>query len=209
MPRKAKISREEVLAAALRVADAVGVDGLTMRKVGEELGVEAMSLYNHVPNKAAVLDGIHETVLTEMVVGQATGDWKSDAKAMALAFWDSLVRHPRVLVLFATRPAITRGSLRYVERGLSVLGEPFPEMQQRVCAFQSLVTFVVGHAMASVAEPAADLDYASLPHADYPILRTCPEALRDISAREEVEFGLDAMIEGLALRQAKSWAGKS
>ncbi|MEM9491478.1 MAG: TetR family transcriptional regulator, partial [Myxococcota bacterium] len=65
MPRPPKISREQVLRAALEVVDAEGLGALSMRRIGQQLDVEAMALYRHVPNKEAVLDGVHEAVLEQ------------------------------------------------------------------------------------------------------------------------------------------------
>lgn len=200
MPRKAKISRDAVLAVALRLADDEGLPSLSMRKIGEALGVEAMSLYNHVPNKAAVLDGVHEAVLAEMSPVAETGDWKVDGRNLALAFWEALTRHPNVLVLFATRPAITLGSLDYLERGLRILAPAFPDMADRIYAFQTMVTFVVGHAMASAADPELGIDYGQLSTTQFPILASCGSALGGLSTRAEFKFGLEAILNGLAAR---------
>jgi TetR/AcrR family tetracycline transcriptional repressor len=200
MPRKAKTSRAEILRAALRVADNEGIDGLTMRKIGESLGVEAMSLYNHVPNKAAVLDGLHELILSEVPEVEPSGDWRRDAKTMAMLVYRALTRHPRVTVLFARRPATTSESLRYLERGLAILAEPFPEIAERVYAFQTVFKLVLGHAMTHLSDATEGVDYAGLPAAEYPTLVGAADELAKLSVQRELEFGLDAMFDGFAAR---------
>ena len=200
MPRAARISREAVLAAALRVVDSEGLASLSMRRLGQELGVEAMSLYRHVASKAAVVDGVYEAVLAQLQAPPLTGRWLDDAKALALAFLAVLHAHPNAVPLFATRPAVTEGSLRYVERGLAILSEPFPDPIDRVDALEALVTFVVGQALAHSA-PSADSptpDYGALSPEQFPNLAAVAGALGERTAEQELAFGLDALLLGLA-----------
>src|SRR5258706_5684902 len=106
------LSRERVLEAALQIVDREGLEAISMRRLGDALGVEAMSLYNHVPNKAAVLDGVFERVLAELpVLKPGRKSWRAVLKAQALALRDVLAAHPNALPLFATRPAVTEASL--------------------------------------------------------------------------------------------------
>ncbi len=157
MPRKAKISREEVLEAALRLVDAQGLAALSMRKLAEEVGVEAMSLYRHFPNKAAILDGLHETVLGQMPKPPASDDWKEDVRGLAKSFRGVLGQHPEVLPLFISRPAVTENSLSYLEAALQTLRQPFPDLALRLQVFQSLFAYVLGYQMMlhSPGEPVA------------------------------------------------------
>ena len=74
--KRQPLSRERILRSALAIADREGLEALSMRRIGEALGVEAMSLYNHIPNKAAILDGIFETVLAELPGMKRTASWQ-------------------------------------------------------------------------------------------------------------------------------------
>lgn len=202
MPRAAKISRAVVLSAALAIVDQEGLDALSMRKVAEQLDVKAMSLYRHVANKAAMLDGVHEAVLSEMRLPRRTGHWTADTRALAHSFREALKAHPNALPLFATRPAVTPGSLGYVERALDVLAKPFPDLVVRIHALQSLVSFIIGHSMAQFSASQDDLSppYAALPPAEFPNLAEIARVNPERTADDEFEFGLDAILNGLSAR---------
>ena len=82
-----------MLRAALALADAGGIESLTMRKLGQELGVEAMSLYNHVENKDDIVDGITEMVLDEIEVPSSDGDWQTEIRRTAISSHEVFLRH--------------------------------------------------------------------------------------------------------------------
>src|SRR5678815_2723168 len=94
MPNHTPLSTERVLRAAVDLADRGGIDSLSMRKLAQELGVEAMSLYNHVQNKGDILDGIVEVVVGEIELSPTDGDWKTSMRQQALAARTVLLRHP-------------------------------------------------------------------------------------------------------------------
>ncbi len=91
--RRAPLRREQVLHAAVALADEHGSEGLTMRKLAKELGVEAMSLYNHVANKDDLLDGMIDIVFGEIEAPAAGGDWKAELRKRALSTREALERH--------------------------------------------------------------------------------------------------------------------
>jgi len=200
MPRPAKTSRDQILQVALALVDEGGLETLSMRRLAGALRLEAMSLYRHVPNKAALLDGIHEVILSEMQLPPTSGHWQTDARGLAMAFRVSLKRHPRAISLFATRPAITQASLVYVEQALVTLAPQFPDLQRRVQAFQTLVAFVVGHALSELAPASPGPDYTALPKDRFPILSQLGPALERYSIDDEFELGLSALLTGLALQ---------
>jgi AcrR family transcriptional regulator len=88
------LSRERVLLAGMALADEGGIDGLTMRKLADELGVKAMSLYNHVANKDDLLDGMVDAVWGEIVLPEADVDWKVKVRQLATSAHEALLRHP-------------------------------------------------------------------------------------------------------------------
>jgi AcrR family transcriptional regulator len=101
--RRKPLSRERVLRAAIELADADGLEALSMRKLARELGVEAMSLYNHVANKDAILDGIVEVVAAEAELPADGTEWKSAIRQSAIATRDMFVRHPWASGLWMSR----------------------------------------------------------------------------------------------------------
>src|SRR5687768_13119695 len=149
MAPKKPLTRERVLAAAVRIVDKEGLEALTMRRLGHALGVEAMSLYRHVPGRAALLDGIHETILGELPDPPRIANWIDAIRTQARAFRAVLTAHPNALVLFATRPAVTPPSLRHVDHGLSILRRAGFSIREAMSAFQTIVTFIVGHVLST------------------------------------------------------------
>jgi AcrR family transcriptional regulator len=88
------LSRDRVLAAAIALADARGIEGLSMRRLARELGVEAMSLYHHVANKDEILDGMVDAVIAGVALPATMDDWKATIRATAIATHDALAGHP-------------------------------------------------------------------------------------------------------------------
>ncbi len=107
MGRAPQISREAVLAAALRLADEQGLDAVTMHAVARRLQVTPMALYRHVDDKNALLDGLVEVLLTEYPLPRAEGEWDERLIALADGIRDTARRHPAVFPLLLTRPAVT------------------------------------------------------------------------------------------------------
>ena len=115
------LSRDRVLRAAVAIADADGIDAVTMRRIGDALGAEAMSLYYHVSNKAALLDGIVELVMTEIndVVDRIdlpAAEWKAAMRRRILSAREIMLRHPWAPRLFETRTTMSPEVVRYHDR---------------------------------------------------------------------------------------------
>ncbi|NGY61139.1 TetR/AcrR family transcriptional regulator [Lentzea sp. NEAU-D13] len=113
------LSRERVLAAAVALVDANGIGALTMRRLAADLGIEAMSLYHHLPAKEALLDGVVETVLAEIDATTAhlptNGDWRERLRRQFLAARQAMLRHPWMPGLLSTRRAIPPRVFAYYE----------------------------------------------------------------------------------------------
>jgi AcrR family transcriptional regulator len=115
------LSRDRVLRAAVAIADADGIDAVTMRRIGDELGAEAMSLYYHVSNKGALLDGIVELVMTEINdvvdrINLPAADWKPAMRRRILSAREVMLRHPWAPRLFETRTTMSPAVVRYHDR---------------------------------------------------------------------------------------------
>src|ERR1043166_7816853 len=120
-PRREPVTRERVIQAALRIMDEGGLEAVSMRRIGRELGVEAMSLYNHVQDKEDILDSICEAVLSEFRTPDADG-WSEGARQAAREYRRLLLAHPTVITLMTERkrPFTTPESLRAYEFALEV-----------------------------------------------------------------------------------------
>lgn len=200
--KREALSRQRILETALALVDREGLEAVSMRRVGEELGVEAMSLYNHVDNKAAILDGIFEAVLAELPLPQPAATWQEMLRERAHALRSTLRAHPNVLPLFSTRPAVTPASIIHVEKALDILMTAGFSLRDAVSAFQVMFTFVVGHSIYSYrpigSEEASSPAYERLSEADFPRMRAVARMEEGRDAEEEFEFGLEAMFLGLA-----------
>src|SRR5262245_24793657 len=120
---RAGLTRDKVLERAVQLVDEEGLDALSMRRLGEALGVQAMSLYRHVSDKADLLDGVHGAILAAVPVPARRGPWATRARALARSVREALRAHPRALVLFATRPAVVPASLALFEEALAIVSE--------------------------------------------------------------------------------------
>ena len=205
--RRESLSRERILRAALDLVDREGLDAISMRRVGQELGVEAMSLYHHVANKAAILDGLFEAVLAELPPTRKSASWQEALRERALALRAVFRAHPNALPLFAARPAVTPASIAHVEGVLDVLHQAGFTPDQSLSALQVLAAFVVGHSLAAYAAHRPDEIsvpvYEHLDEGSFPRVREIAILLASHDLDQEFELGLDAMLDGLALRLSR------
>ncbi|GAB4424299.1 MAG: TetR/AcrR family transcriptional regulator C-terminal domain-containing protein [Turneriella sp.] len=156
-PRK-PLSRERILQAALDLVDRQGLDSLSMRNLAAKLSVEAMSLYKHVANKDAVIDGLVEIILREMEIPPVSTPWREAMRRRAWSVRHTLQRHPWASVLIESRMAPAEARMRYADTVLSILnkaGFP-PEVQYR--AFGLLDSYVYGFVLQEVNWPTKESD---------------------------------------------------
>jgi AcrR family transcriptional regulator len=143
-----RLDREAILEAALRLVDRDGLAGLNMRALAQELGVGTMSLYHHVPNKDALLDGIVEALLGEIEVpAPDSATWDERAAQMARSFREVALRHPNCVTLLVTRPFSSATALRPCEAAFDILAEAGLDAEQSLIAFRTIVAYVLGFVM--------------------------------------------------------------
>lgn len=119
--RRLPLSRERVLRAGVRLADREGIDSLSMRRLGQELGVEAMSLYNHVANKEEILDGIVDVIVGEIDPPISGADWKATMRTRVLAARQVLLRHKWASTVIASRVNVTPAMMGYMDSICGIL----------------------------------------------------------------------------------------
>jgi AcrR family transcriptional regulator len=193
------LTRERIFEAAREIVDRHGLDALTMRSLGQALGVEAMSLYRHVKGKDALLDGVHGAILSELPPVPARGAWTTRLYTTAIAFRKVLRQHPRALQLFATRPAVTATALEQLESVLGILEVAGFTPHERLRGVHALLSFVVGSCIWQLADQstATEVDYSRLGAGTYPRLSKIGPILEGWDYDVEFMFGLRAMIDGL------------
>ncbi|WP_026931675.1 TetR/AcrR family transcriptional regulator C-terminal domain-containing protein [Glycomyces tenuis] len=217
----ARLSRERVLRAAAALADAGGVGAVTMRGLAESLGVEAMSLYHHVANKEAVLDGLVEVVMAEITAAvdaldEDGLDWRAAMRRRVLTARQVLLRHPWAPGVFETR---TGGSLpvaRYYDGLLALMlrggfsydlgHRALHALGSRALGFSQELFEPAGGGEAMPQEAVAAMA-EQVPH----LAAMVAEAAHGSSGRlgwcdyqAEFEFGLDLILEGLERLRAGS-----
>lgn len=199
----AGLSRERVLQAGLELVDREGVGALTMRRLGKELGVEAMSLYGYVVNKQDLLDGVLDCVYDEMPRSVALdGPWKERLRGTACMFREVLLRHPNTVSLVAARPVMSEGSLGLVESALAELRRLGLDTARANQVLTVIVAFTVGHVASQVGDsdrpPAADVQafHHALDRGRFPNVAD-RAALGTIDREAEFALGLDFIIDGV------------
>ncbi|RVW01867.1 TetR/AcrR family transcriptional regulator [Rhodococcus xishaensis] len=203
-----------MLAAAIEVADRGGVEAITMRKVAQELGVEAMSLYHHVPNKDAILDGVVDAVFAAIELpSPGCDDWRDAIRTRASSARAVLSQHRWALGLMDSRRNPGPATLRHHNAALGVLREagfPLSMAAHAVSLIDSYISgFVLQEANLPVTTPddveelAGDI-LEQLPANELPYLR---ELITDHALRPgydhtgEFGYGLDVILDALEARR--------
>ena len=199
------LSRRRVLEEAMRFVDREGLEALTMRKLGAELGVEAMSLYNHVPNKSALLDGMVEVLLGELEIPPENHGWEERIREGYRAFRRLAYEHPNVFPLLVNRPPDTMDGVWLVEEFLKTLQEAGFGKETALHAFRSLSSYTFGYAMAEIRGFALEPDGSRLgahrlSPEKFPRISELKPQLEKVDHDAEFEFGLDLILSGLRAR---------
>ena len=207
-----KITRDVILAAALEIIDADGAAGLSMRRLARALDRDPMILYRHAPSKAALLDGVAETVLAQLKVNSADPDWTAQLRAVARDYRALALAHPNVVPLLVTRPLATplglrpRGTLRPLEDILTLLTRAGYSGPDALHIYRALFGFLHGHVLNELQELVEKpeetddllrLGLHRLPIGEFPLLRSLASALACYDGAAELESGLDILLTGL------------
>ena len=204
------LSRDRVLQAALALADASGIDSLSMRKLGDALGVEAMSLYNHVPSKGDLLDGLIDLVFAEIELPAETGGWKPAMRERAISARAVLSRHRWAIGLMESRTTPGPATLRHHDAVLGCLRQAGFPVALAGHAYSALDSYIYGFALQEASLPfeagpeTAEMAQAMLAHFpadEFPHLAefTFEHVLQPgYDYGGEYEYGLDLLLDGLA-----------
>jgi AcrR family transcriptional regulator len=212
------LSRDRVIEAAAAVADRSGLAGVTMRSVGAELGVEAMSLYHHVRGKDDLVDGLADWVFALIAVPRPGGEWRSEMVLRAESARAALSAHPWGLGMIESRRAAGDALLRHHDAVLGCLREGGFPATLAAHAFSAIDSYTYGFVLTEVNLPfepgeSAD-DFAtglSLPAQRYPYLaEMIAEQVvgRDYAYADEFAYGLDLILDALAARLTGSGIGE-
>jgi AcrR family transcriptional regulator len=204
-PPRRPLSRKRVLSAAVELADRSGIEALTMRRLGQQLGVEAMSLYKHVANKDDVLDGIVDLVVGDIEVPPTGTPWRPAMRARAVSAHAVLLAHPWAALQIMSRFSIGPGMTRYLDATFGRLREGGFTVEGALDAWHTLDSHIYGFTLQELGLP-FEADQAAQVSAD--VLGTLSaeefphvvEVISHVMAHgrvEDFEFGLDLVLDGL------------
>ncbi|MFD8495395.1 TetR/AcrR family transcriptional regulator C-terminal domain-containing protein [Amycolatopsis sp. NPDC059657] len=206
---RTRLTRERVLRTAITLADASGIESLTMRKLGVELGVEAMSLYNHVASKVDLLDGMVDAVFAEIELPEGEIGWKAVMRGRAISARAALARHPWATALMDSRSAPGPATLAHHDAVLGTLRGAGFSIALAAHAFSAMDSYINGFALQEAALPfrteeetaqVAQAIQARFAAGQYPHLTelTVEHVLKPgYNYGDEFEFGLDLILDGL------------
>jgi AcrR family transcriptional regulator len=206
---RAPLTRERVLGAAISLADRDGIESLSMRKLGHELGVEAMSLYNHVRKKEEVLDGMVDVVFSKIDLPASGADWRTAMRTRAISARQALLRHPWAIGLMESRSAPGPATLRHHDSVLGCLRGAGFSIEMAAHAYSVLDGYIYGFTLTELTLPFSNSEGAAevagnifegFRAGEYPFLAemAVEHAMKPgYNYGDEFEFGLDLILDGI------------
>jgi AcrR family transcriptional regulator len=183
--------------------DREGLDGLSMRRLAEQLKMGTMSLYRYYPDKNALLDAVVDTAAAERAIRHPRGSWKDQLRYLMRELRAALERHPGLIRIRLQRPMISPGILRGEEVGIRAMLEAGFTKSQAARAWRTLFVYTAGYVAFSPSDRVDDARRqaraaaAALPPGDYPSLSAMIDQLADTMGGDpQFEFGLDALLAG-------------
>jgi TetR/AcrR family transcriptional regulator, tetracycline repressor protein len=202
--QRGPLTRREILAAALEIAERDGLEALSLHRIADAVGVRTMSLYNHVADKAAVLDGMADMVLAGVEIPDVSSTgWADGSRALARAFRSAAMRYPRTAPLVLTRRLNAPAAMPIVDAALGVAQRAGMDTTTAVRTVRAFIAFLIGSLLrevgtagagtpSSAVDRAAALTALGLPHV---ALASAELAVIDHTA--ELEYGLDLLISSI------------
>jgi len=201
------LSKGRVLRAAVELADEFGLESVSMRKLGQALRVEAMSLYKHVANRDAVLDGMVELVVGEIDWSAGSGSWRESLRQRALATHAVLMRHPWACMLIASRVNVGPAMLHYADATLGCMRRAGFSHALADHAWNAMDSYVYGFTLQRLNFPLRPSEYVSaaksflpqIPPTEFPHLHGLARQVIDgrHDGLHDLSFGLDLLLDGL------------
>jgi len=199
------LTRDQVLQTAITVADDEGIEGLTMRRMAEVLGVHPTSIYNHVPNKEAILQGVIETLLVEADLPMEVPDWQSWIRGVAAAIRRVARAHPGAFMIFLRHSGTGPIAARHVEAALDAFRREGCTVEQAARAVHGVLLAVMGLALeegpvtAPVTAPVDPIDLSHINREDHPRIFEVEDAgLSEAPTEPTWDLMVEALIAGFA-----------
>ncbi len=217
LSRPSPLTRDEVFAAALAIVDQEGAEALSMRRLGQALGRDPMAIYRHAANKAALLDGLAELILSQLVVEPSEQPWPAQLRSFANNFRELALAHPNVVPLLVSRPLATPlglrppSTLRPLESILELLVRAGFAPAHALSTYRALLGYLHGHVLNELQEIVDNPDETDdllrlglyrLPMREFPRLRSLATVLASYDAAADFEHGLDMLLDAISAHYA-------
>ncbi len=201
------LTRDRIVEAAISYADEYGVESLSMRKLGAELGVEAMALYNHVDNKDDIYDGMIDFVFSSIELPQETLSWQASLRSIGDSAMARFGEHGWVVTLLMTRGNFGPGALRFMDHVLGILYGAGFDLEDAHHAWQMLASHTMGYSFQQATGPSSfdrdadelEAQLVSLKEMFPNVAAIAPQLAR-CEFGSEYSFGLEIIIDGLSAR---------
>jgi len=215
--QRSALSRERIVERAIAIADAEGIEAISMRRIAADLGATPMALYNHVANKDELMNGIAGQLLKEIDVSALDPtDWAKAIKIGYTEFRRVLLRHPNLLPVLQRKTEMSSDALRPIELAMSILQGAGFSPGEALLAHWTLSGFAMGHVLWQVTNPLLDNEEgitmlqahamhhrATLSDDEFPCLIAALPAMESYGMDACWEWGIDAIIEGLKVKLAQ------
>lgn len=193
------LSPEQVAEAALRLIDSEGIDAFSMRRLGQELGVEAMALYNHYEDKDAILDAVASLILARVPLPPEKGSWKTRFKTLCAGVRSAARQNPNLFRVAMTRPLPPAAGLPIVESALSSLADAGLNTEAQTSAYHTSWLYVRSFCLWEIEEFTVKPDPAALATmaTSYPHAASAMKLIFSSDAERQFDRGLDLILRGL------------
>ena len=200
-----QLTRKRIIAAAMDLIERDGVEAVPMHRLATELGCGIVSVYNYVPSKSALLDGIGEVLMAGIEVPSVRGasGWQAQIQSQAKAFREVARTHPRCTMVVLSRPAASAGMMRHLERALATLRDAGFGGQDAARIVRAVVSYIAGCLLVEVGvAPGLDADGAEMHRprlrpGEFPHLTALAAETRVSDPEADFEFGLALLIRSV------------
>lgn len=205
---RSRFTISDIAATALEIVDRAGLAGLSMRSLAAALGTGPMTLYNYVKDRGALEELVAEAVIADVKVPEPSDDWREDTRAIAMAMWESMRRHPNAVPLVLTRRTVSASSYLAADRLIAALGRAGLADVDLLAGFRAVLGLVMGSAQVELAGPLAGGErdreqitvaarIGGLAGAQHPHVAALAETSQRSTAVADFERGLDILLAGV------------
>jgi len=201
--KRAMLTREKICDSAIKLIESDGLENLSMRKLAEQLGVEAPSLYKHISSKSDLFNLIQESIVNQLLFNQKISCWQNCLLEVAVSIRKILLKYPNIAPLFATRPALGESALELASKVYEILSNAGFKPLEVIFAYRNLCRFVLGHVLAEIGR----IPGGSKEKTEKKVLLNCKEKFPNIfnasvnkiskDPNQSFNFGLKIIINGL------------